>query len=202
MVSNKDPLSGLSLNSWTFIAILAETVILLYCYEQFTEAGEVFRHAARFSGRLSLLMYLFCFYYFANGYQQNNKPLQGTRKLVIIFCILHFIHLLFLAFNIYLNNIPLVPVKLAGGFLAYLMVLIYPFIIEKVGQKRAVHLFYFYYVGLVMALTYVARIKGDFEGAVPSVYHYIGLMLVLLCFIMCTAWMFFRLKKTHNYKRV
>ncbi len=193
-----DPLAGLSLKLWILIGIAVEALILLYCYEEFAETGEVFRHAARFSGRLSLLIYLFSFYYFANGYQQASLPLQGTRKLVTVFCFMHFIHLGFLALNIYLNDIPLVPVKLAGGFLAYLMILVYPFVIGRLGKKRAVHLAYFYYVGMVMAITYVARIKGDFNGAISSMYHYIGLMLVVLCFIMCTAWMFPGSKKQHS----
>lgn len=193
-VTSKDELGDISLKLWILIVVAAEAVLLLYCYEQFTTAGEIFRHAARYSGRLSLLMYLFSFYYFANGYQQQ-PPLQGTRKLVTIFCVMHFIHLLFLLQNVYLNNISLVPVKLAGGFLAYLMILVYPFIINRVGKRPIIHMIYFYYVGLVMTLTYLARIKGNFEGALPSMFHYIGLLLVILCFVICSTWMFYKNKK-------
>ena len=41
---------------------------------------------------------------------------------------------------------------------------------------------YFYYVGFVMAMTFLARIRGEFLGADPEVFHFIGLGIVLISF--------------------
>ena len=89
---------------------------------------EVFRLAARWSGRLSLLVYLIAFHVFAT----NIRPLKNAgerkiHKMVVVFCMLHFIHLGFVGANLQLNNIALVPYKLVGGALAYALILVYPF---------------------------------------------------------------------------
>lgn len=161
--------------------VLIELLIFTYSYLNHTEIGEIFRYSARYSGRFSLLVYLFCFYYFATTYSLTNKA--NLHKLISVFCILHFIHFGFLATNIYLNQIVLVPYKLAGGFLAYSMILLYPFFINRPKLPRFAHLIYFYYVGLVMAITYVSRINGSFEGASPEPFHYFGLASTLIAFV-------------------
>ena len=61
-------------------------------------------------------------------------------------------------------------------------IIIYPFIIEKI-KKHIYHLIYFYYVGIVMLMTYVARIKGDFEGAEPEIFHKIAFVFLILVFL-------------------
>lgn len=81
------------------------------------------------------------------------------------------IHFGFLATNVVLNNIPIVPVKLTGGALAYLMIVLAPLVLHKL--KIGWQLVYFYYVSLVMFITYLARAKGDFEGGEPFWFHYL-----------------------------
>ena len=143
---------------------------------------ETCRYAARYSGRLSLLIFLIAFYLYTFSY---TKPLIESIQLQNVikgFAILHVIHFCFLATNVYLNAIELVPVKILGGFLAYLMIVIAPFRLHKVSFTK--QLIYFYYVSLVMILTYVARIKGDFEGAEPFWFHYVSLGILIICFIL------------------
>ena len=91
------------------------------------------------------------------------------------------IHFGFLAASVRLNNLPIVPVKLMGGFLAYGGILCYPFFIWKIW-KTASLLISFYYIGFVMAITFLARIRGKFIGADPEVFHLISLSLVLVSF--------------------
>jgi hypothetical protein len=62
------------------------------------------------------------------------------------------------------------------------MIIIYPFIIEKI-KKQIYHLIYFYYVGIVMLMTYVARIKGEFVGAEPEIFHKIAFVFLILVFL-------------------
>lgn len=178
---------------WLTLGIITELIILGYCFMSFDTAGEVFRHAARFSGRLSFIIYIICLYLFAKSYKQANYTgLEIVRKAVTIFCILHFIHFGFLTANIYLNDIQLIPFKLAGGFLAYALILAYPFVIGKIKPTSLLHYLYFYYVGLVMIITYIARIKGDFEGASPEAFHY-GAIITL--FVALTSFTVFLLRK-------
>jgi len=62
------------------------------------------------------------------------------------------------------------------------MIIIYPFLIKKI-KNPIYHLIYFYYVGIVMLLTYVARLKGDFEGANPEIFHKVAFLVLILTFL-------------------
>jgi hypothetical protein len=140
---------------------------------------------------------LFTFYFFA--FQSNNKIEKlNLNKLILAFAVVHFIHFIFLASNVYLNKIQLVPYKLAGGFLAYLMILLFPFFINNSWLPKWSYYVYFYYVGIVFIITYLSRIKGQFEGASPSVFHYFGLVAVLVSFLL---YPFVILQKNQNQKK-
>ncbi|MDT0558345.1 hypothetical protein RM697_06795 [Ichthyenterobacterium sp. W332] len=95
-----------------------------------------------------------------------------------IFAIVHLIHFMFLATNVCLNEIPLEIPKVIGGALAYLMIVVAPLKFNQLSKTLQV--IYFYYVSLVMILTYVARIKGDFKGAEPFWFHYVAFSILLL----------------------
>jgi hypothetical protein len=72
---------------------------------------------------------------------------------------------MFFAFkHVTLDELPIIPHKIAEGFLAYLVIVIYPFYMTKV-KRFGIHLIYFYYMGFVMAVTFLARIREEFEGA-------------------------------------
>ncbi len=163
------------------LGVLAEIAIFLSCYMLYPSMEETFRHAARYSGRLSAVIFLTAFYLFATSYPAGVEEGSLLRKTIILFAVLHVIHFGFLATNVYLNSVPLEPVKVAGGALAYLMIVFAPFRLHKV--KFGFKLVYFYYVSLVMMLTYVARIKGDFEGAEPSWIHYTAISIFIICCI-------------------
>jgi hypothetical protein len=170
----------IKLKKWLFIGIALELAIMLSAYLMFTETGEMFRYAARYSGRLSLLAFLAAIWYFMLSKPQSESQLKGTRSLTLIFSVLHYIHLFLLGMNVNLNAVTLIPHKLAGGSLAYLMILLYPIFFECIKHNKAIHAIYFLYVGFVMAMTYKARMKGDFEGAKPELFHKLGLAVVLL----------------------
>lgn len=173
---------GKSLRNLLLVGVLTEILIFLLCYFMHPEAEEVFRHAARYSGRLSALVFIATFYVFATSYP---KPIQENvwlTNLLKTFAVLHLIHFGFLATNVYLNDIPLEAVKVAGGALAYSMIVLAPLYLHKL--KLGFQLVYFYYVSLVMILTYVARIKGDFQGAEPFWFHYAAMgALIVGCLV-------------------
>ena len=164
------------------LGVLLEVLLFLYFYNMEPDINEVFKYAARYSGRLSLGIYLLCFYLFRSAYL-NKKSLEITQKALGVFAVMHVIHFFFLAYSIHLNQVPIVPTRLAGGFIAYLMIVVYPFLIEKINRK-AFHLTYFYYVGFVMIMTYISRVSGQFI-AEPEAFHYnalIVLVFILLIF--------------------
>ena len=174
-------INNFSYRQLLFAGIFLETIIFFIFFYSKQDLGDVFRYSARYSGRLSLIIYLYCFYKFYKAFL-NSDNLKRVKDLVFIFGVLHVIHFGFLALSVYLNNLPIIPVKITGGALAYLMIIIYPFIIEKI-KKPIYHLIYFYYVGIVMLMTYVARIKGDFEGAEPEIFHKIAFVFLILVFL-------------------
>ena len=174
-------INNFSYRQLLFTGIFLETIIFFIFFYSKQDLGDVFRYSARYSGRLSLIIYLYCFYKFYRAFL-NSDNLKRVKDLVFIFGVLHVIQFGFLALSVYLNNLPIIPVKITGGALAYLMIIIYPFIIEKI-KKHIYHLIYFYYVGIVMLMTYVARIKGDFEGAEPEIFHKIAFVFLILVFL-------------------
>ncbi len=174
-------INNFSYRQLLFAGIFLETIIFFIFFYSKQDLGDVFRYSARYSGRLSLIIYLYCFYKFYRAFL-NSDNLKRVKDLVFIFGVLHVIHFGFLALSVHLNNLPIIPVKITGGALAYLMIIIYPFIIEKI-KKHIYHLIYFYYVGIVMLMTYVARIKGDFEGAEPEIFHKIAFVFLILVFL-------------------
>jgi len=142
-----------------------------------------------------LLIFLFAFSLYTFSYPKPLKENIQLQNIVKLFAILHVIHFCFLATNVYLNSIELVPVKLLGGFLAYLMIVIAPSRLHKVNFTK--QLIYFYYVILVIILTYVARVKGDFEGAEPFWFHYASLgVLIFCCFLF--GWVLYLLTRKTN----
>ncbi len=164
-----------------YFGVVIEIIIFLIFYYNKEDIGDLFRYSARYSGRFSLMIYLYCFYLFKNAFLINQN-LNRVKDLVFIFGVLHLIHFGFLALSVYLNDLPIIPVKVTGGAVAYLMIIIYPFLINKI-KNPIYHLIYFYYVGIVMLLTYVARLKGDFEGANPEIFHKVAFVVLILTFL-------------------
>lgn len=164
------------------IGIGLELLIFAVAYYMSEDLSETFKYAARYSGRLSLLVFLTAIWQFIQS-KQTEEALSETRSWTAVFAILHYIHLFLLMMNVKLNTIHLIPYKLAGGALAYLMILLYPIFFERIKHKKVIHAVYFLYVGFVMAMTYIARMKGDFDGAPPELFHKIGLGLVVASMI-------------------
>ena len=169
----------LSLQKLLLLGVFLELLILLISYLLHPEIEETFRYAARYSGRLSAVVFLDAFYTYSMAFPNLLGENIELRNLIRLFAVLHVIHFGFLAANISLNAIPLVPVKLIGGALAYLMIVLAPFKLHQF--KTPLQLIYFYYVSIVMTMTYIARAKGDFEGAEPFWFHYLARGVFTIC---------------------
>ena len=95
-----------------------------------------------------------------------------------MFAWVHAIHLGFVWLNVSQNAVEMVTTKLIGGGLAYAMVLVHPFLVERMAPKRLYHRVHYGYVGFVMGVTFVARLRGDFDGAENSWFQVFGLTLL------------------------
>ena len=154
------------------LGLVLEVLIIglsLYIAE---DAAQAFKWAARYSGRLSALVFFTAAFHFFRHFT-SGKPLDSTHTWIKVFAILHLIHFGFLASNIYLNNIPIIPVRLAGGALAYLLIILAPFKLQ--AWRGWMQTLYFFYVNLVILLTYLARVQGKFPGAETEDWHSFGL---------------------------
>ena len=160
-----------SLRQLILAGVLLELIIFVLSYFSAENFNETIRLSARFSGRLSAVLFLMVFFLFAiskGGKVERDTPFFNN---LILFTVLHIIHFGFLAANVFMNAIELIPVKLVGGALAYGMIVAAPWVFDRL--KRGLQLVYFYYVSLVMIITYFARANGDFQGADPSLIHYV-----------------------------
>jgi hypothetical protein len=136
------------------VGLILEVLILFLALVNGDSNAEVFKLAARYSGRLSLAVYLFAFHVFTIAFVRGSDPgFEKAHRIVTTFALLHLIHLGFVAMNVRLNAIELVPYKLAGGALAYAVIVVYPLVMQRFRTKLSVHLVYFLYVGSVMAIT-------------------------------------------------
>ena len=175
-----------SLRLLLLIGVALEVLIFVFSYGLHPELPDTFKYAARYSGRLSLFVFFYTFYRYAKDYPKPVGENRQLQNLVILFAVLHLIHWGFLATNIYLNEIPIVVVRVLGGALAYAMIIAAPFVLHRI--KPLLQLIYFYYVSLVMGLTYWARVKGDFEGAETTWFHYMGLTIVVVGCVVFGRW--------------
>ena len=101
----------------------------------------------------------------------------------LVFAIAHGIHLLELLSYVRLSGIPLVPYRLAGGFIAYAMIFFMPWFkvraeMGKINEKRMHQLEYVYlfYVWFIFFMTYLSRVNGSFPNAGGSHTEHVALM--------------------------
>ncbi len=140
---------------------------------------EAMRYAARYSGRISFLAYLLSMLIFTRwlaGRVDRTTAVQTA----FLFGWVHLLHFGYLATNISMSAITPEPVKVAGGILAYGMILTHPLWVRRLRPRHGWHVVHYFYVGLVMMLTFVARLKGEFPGADPSPIHGVGIAVCLL----------------------
>lgn len=168
-----------SLKKYIGIGVIIEILIVVYAYMVTPDIADMFRLSARYSGRLSAAIFIGSFYLFSKAYPNSVVKDSNWNNSIVVFAILHFIHFGFLATSVYLNDSPLETVKVIGGALAYAMIVGAPFVWEKLKASHL--LIYYYYVSIVMIMTYVARLKGDFVGAEPFWLHYVMLVILASC---------------------
>lgn len=174
------------------IGILLEILVLVLSYfEANGDTTYFFQAAARLSGRVSLLFFglLFVYATLFPSVEANSEPLHVKFILARNFAIIHVIHWFLLATAVKLSGFALVPTRLAGGALAYLMIVLLPFVIQKkVFKKMSLSIalnVYLPYVWLIFFITYLTRVLGKaspITGSMPAYYILISITLALMFF--------------------
>lgn len=118
----------------------------------------------RFSGRFSLLIFSVIFL----ASHISNVQSWLSKKPFHVFALAHGIHLVELLLYLYISESPLLLSRIAGGFLAYVLIFIMPLMADRnenglVGDKKykLLQIVFQYYVWLVFFLTYLPRVNGS-----------------------------------------
>lgn len=166
------------------LAIFAELLVALLAIYNYGFTLEGLQATTRFSGRLSLAIFSLIFIYLTFDRERLSSFLS-TRP-YHIFAIAHGIHLLELFSFVYLSKADLIPLRLAGGFLAYVFIFIMPVIQHyfdngKIEQRKYLlaENVYVYYVWFIFFMSYLPRVQGKLPNVGGSYWEFV----VLLCWV-------------------
>jgi len=161
--------------------LIIEVGIALLAVINYGATLETLQAVTRYSGRASLAIFSLIFLF------QNHRYIPVKRILseqyFSIFAIAHGIHLLQLLSFVYLSVNELIPIRLAGGFLAYLLIFIMPYAQHLVEHhKISIKLFstltliYQYYVWFIFFMTYLPRVRGELPNVGGSYAEFVALL--------------------------
>ena len=163
------------------LAVLAEVAVAALGVNNYGWTIDGLQATTRFSGRLSLFIFSFIFLLYPGNQAILEKYFSGNYFL--IFAVAHGIHLIELLNFVYWSGTELVPYRVAGGFLAYLLIFIMPWVKfrlekNKISDARfnTLTTVYCYYTWFIFFMTYIARLNGSFANAGDSHAVHITLM--------------------------
>ena len=161
--------------------LIIEVGIALLAVINYGATLESLQAVTRFSGRASLLIFSLIFL-FQNHKHLNVKAIL-SEKYFLIFAIAHGIHLVELLSFVYLSGNPLIPIRLAGGFLAYVLIFIMPYMQSlfdrnKISLKTfsSLTLIYLYYVWFIFFMSYLPRVRGTLPNVGGSYSEFVVLL--------------------------
>jgi hypothetical protein len=173
----------LSLKNLVLLGIGIEALVALFAWMTTATTVDFFQTSARISGRVSLVVFTLLFLYTSN----RNRNLATENAWFVGFAVVHLIHFGFLATYIYLSGVALIPIRLVGGIIAYLLTVIYPFmVLRNLGDgklRSRVREMHLYFVWFVMFMTYLSRVKAEQSWVGGDMSHYqflLGFVVMLL----------------------
>jgi hypothetical protein len=168
--------------------LIAELLIALLAINNYGATLEGLQATTRFSGRLSLAVFTIIFIFLPFNRSKLEQFLSS--KPFLVFAIVHGIHLFELLSYVYLSDANLIPIRLAGGFLAYVFIFTMPilhFYYEsgKINQKKfsIAENIYVYYVWFIFFMSYLPRVQGKLPNAGGSYPEFVAL-LIWVCFLL------------------
>lgn len=163
------------------LAIISSLTVAAWGVFLYGWSIEGLQATTRFSGRLSLGIFSLIFIL----HPHRKETLQSilSPAYFLIFAIVHGIHLGELLTYVTLSGIELVPYRVAGGFLAYALIFLMPWVQYRADTQRlsaerflSVSYVYLFYVWFIFFMTYLSRVNGSFPNAGGSYGEHVALM--------------------------
>ena len=166
------------------LVLLLELLIAVLAVLQYGTTLEALQAVTRYSGRLSLGIFSVMFILLPTGEGRLTRLLSS--KPFHAFAMAHGIHLAQLLVYVYLSGNDLIPIRLAGGFLAYLMIFVMPFVHTNYLSGQIDHKMYviastvyLYYVWFIFFMSYLPRVQGKLPNVGGNYWEFV----VLLCWV-------------------
>jgi hypothetical protein len=167
--------------------LLTELLLAVFALISYSEWLPALQAVTRYSGRLSLL--LFSIVFLALPDEQRLYRLLSDRPFSV-FAVAHGIHLVQLLSYVYLSGNELIPIRAAGGFVAYVLIFAMPVfqLRFKKGQVtethyRAILTIYQYYVWFIFFMSYLPRVQGKLPNVGGAYWEFVAL-LAWVCMMM------------------
>ena len=161
--------------------LIAQVGIALLAVINYGATLESLQAVTRFSGRLSLVIFSLMFL-FHNSKLVNLKAIL-SEKYFLVFAFAHGIHLVQLLSFVYLSGNELIPLRLVGGFLAYVLIFLMPYAQQlfdrnKIAAKQlsTLTLIYMYYVWFIFFMSYLPRVRGTLPNVGGSYSEFVVLL--------------------------
>ena len=174
----------MSIRNTIILVCVLELFIAALAVNNFGYTLEGLQAVTRYSGRLSLGIFSIIFILLP-GHEARASGILSPKPFHI-FALTHGIHLLQLLTYVYLSGNELIPVRLAGGFLAYIFIFAMPVIHHynetgKINDQkfRWAQSVYLYYVWFIFFMSYLPRVQGKLTNIGGSYWEFV----VLLCWV-------------------
>ena len=148
-----------------WLVVMVEIAVGILGWLNYGSTLQALQATTRFSGRFSLIIFSFIFL-FHNSTKFKLENILSP-KYFLIFAIAHAIHLAELLSFVILSGNKLIPVRLAGGFLAYVIIFAMPWLDTRYHQGHItikkynlIIWTYLIYVWFIFFMSYLPRVQG------------------------------------------
>jgi len=169
----------MSVRNAIILCLIIEAGLIALGFVNYGWTISALQAATRFSGRFSLLIFSVLFL----AHHPDTTHTWLSSKPFLIFALAHGIHLIELLSYLYISGTPVIPYRLAGGFVAYALIFAMPLFCQKVERgtlsiKRfnLITIIFQYYVWGVFFLTYLPRVRGMLPGVGGSYVEHVVLL--------------------------
>jgi hypothetical protein len=163
------------------LVISIECLVAAFAFYHYGQSLETLQAVTRYSGRVSLFIFSIMFILLP----QHEPTLERIllTKPFLIFAVAHGIHLAELLTYVYLSGNELIPIRVAGGFLAYALVFAMPLIKQytqtgklTVGRYKIAQTIYLYYVWFIFFMSYLPRVQGKLPDVGGQYWEFVVLL--------------------------
>lgn len=167
--------------------VLIEILLAVLALVNYGDSLAGLQAVTRYSGRLSLALFSVLFLILPD--QQRLKNIFSDKPF-LVFALAHGIHLAELLTYVYLSGNDLIPIRLAGGFVAYVLIFAMPVfqyryengLITETHFKVALTI-YQYYVWFIFFMSYLPRVQGKLPNVGGEYWEFV-VLLAWVCMLL------------------